>query len=223
MNLFPIELDPSTGKPCPRRSAKYVADEHFKIILEAVQMMMTAYRMLYGETKGIKSDHDHSWMEPLMIFCRQAWKKMGHSVVEIAKRSPPKITHAMHPMSIWVRRTPQNFRWTGQYAQELCRERMRRPLLSGKHSAPHQYEPYIEWMLAHPPSFLKFKRFGLTTMPLCMPDEFTSDNGKRLSVVEAYRRWVNEKYNTYLSNGVRRKIDWRRTPHRKPDYIFDYE
>lgn len=240
MNLFPIEIDPKTGHPCPIRSAQHVADEHFKIILEAVQMMMTAYRGLTDDTE---------WIENMMTYARDIWLKelqasmsiekksfsLEDSMHAIEKRQAPKSTHSKHPMTLWVGKSLDHFIWTAKYAQEMCRERLRRPLLSGGKSKMHMYRPYIDWLHNNPPFAIMFPQIGWTDMPLCMDDKYKySSDGQLLDVVHAYRNWVNHKYNTWQtcrpskhkSSTLKRKIDWRRDPSRRPSYIyaiFQYE
>lgn len=248
MNLFPIEYDNKTGKPCPVKSAQYSSDEHMiKIIMEAVQMMITAYFILY--------DKDEQWCGHIFNYACDRWKEMGHTSTQINKRKLPRKTHVNHPMNIWVRTSQTNYMWTAIYAHELCMEQLRRPLKNGNHSKPHMYTPYVEWFLVNiPPTKLFVKhskklsewsktnerhlhltQFFATTnngiswsdMPLCMDDECkVDDNGNLLDIVQAYRKWVNNKYNSYHEITIkrtkpRRKINWNRLPSRKPSYITD--
>lgn len=231
MNLFPIEYEEGEkegqgrkGKPCPIRSARSYSDEHFKIINEAVQMMITAYYYLYG--------NDSEWTTHIMQFATSYWNSIGHTDDVVMGRTLPAKTHPNHPMTIWVRTGRQNFIWTATHALELCNERLRRPLLSGKSPDEHIYRPYIEWFYANPPPNDLFIKLNIqstytewTNMPLCMPDEFKVDQeGNPLDVVQAYRRWVNHKHNTWhtltsRNRKLRRKIDWRRVDSSKPNYI----
>jgi hypothetical protein len=134
----------------------------------------------------------------------------------------PKMTHPNHPMSIWVRQSTANFMWTVNYALELCNEHVRRPLKSGKPSTPHSWRPMLEWLSQYP---LQLPSIELSDMPLCMDEDCKYEEGQQLDVVQAYRKWVNVKHNTwYLKVGQkqfseRRKIDWSRSPATKPMYI----
>ena len=216
MNLFGVEYDPNTGRPCPVRSAQATSDEHFKIIIEAVQMMVTAFALLH-------SDEDE-WSIKILTYAQQRWSEFGHSESEISKRYVPRPTHKGHPMTRWVSYSAVTFQWTANHALELCKERLRRPLLSGKLPDYHQYRPYIEWFVDNTPT--NFENEGWIDMPLCMDDEYKVDeHGVELDSVKAYRQWVISKHNTFHPITTRRKkpkrrIDWRRCPDRKPNWVI---
>ena len=89
-----------------------------------------------------------------------------------------QATHANHPMSLWVRQSQENYDFTWSLFSHLCLEFEYR---RGKEHKCSSLINSLNMILQTP-----HKR---TTPPLCMPDEFKTDD-----VVESYRRYYFHKY-----------------------------
>lgn len=117
--------------------------------------------------------------------------------------SPYRTTHKNHPMSVWVRSSIHNYNYTIEYARRLCEEfRFRR----GK---THKSESVLEFCNKYKPYFNSVE---LTTPPLCMPDEFHSED-----YIQSYRSYYN-KDKRYDKNGKFMYVWTRRKP---PEWAID--
>lgn len=165
MNLFILSL-------IPREIAIYMMDKHVsKILLEAVQMLCTAKRIL---------DPEDSINETLY-----------------------KIAHKNHPVTIWCRKSKNNYCWALELVEELHREwRFRYG-----HPDTKFHKSYLVAMKLREnmPPDESFEEQELTPFALAMPDEFkTSDP------VESYR-------NYYMSEEKQRIASWKKK-REKPEW-----
>lgn len=91
-----------------------------------------------------------------------------------------KITHSMHPCSVWTRLTRANYEWLNDLYHETAKQYQTR--YNRIHAGFSKYEKYLR----KPPSKL---HGPMTTFALAMPDQY-----KRLDPVEAYRAfYIGEK------------------------------
>jgi hypothetical protein len=90
MNIFVLDKDPSIA-------ATYHYDKHVrKLILEAVQMMMTTYHICHDSQDAYEKFLSHP----------RSYKK----------------SHTNHPCTVWTRTSLSNFKWLLKYAESLNEE-----------------------------------------------------------------------------------------------------
>jgi hypothetical protein len=136
MNLFVLSLN-------PRHAAMQNCDKHVcKIILEAADMMCLAH-WHFGFPSIRRAPK--ILREPRLItnnkgVQRQVWYYRPQS-------------QSNNHVSIWVRTSLENYRWTCQHALALCDEYERRYThnLQKKGLSCHSTRPVIEWFAANEP------------------------------------------------------------------------
>jgi len=176
MNLFILSLN-------PEEIARYMMDKHIaKIILEAVQMLCSAKRIIDGD--------EH---------------------VEKINSSPLyKIAHKNHPVTIWCRASQANFIWTLDLIDAMHSEWKYR--YNHPESKQHKSYSVAQYLRNNIPSSNKFEKEKIpnkmTPFALAMPDEFkvrlsTSTNEVLFDAVESYRRY-------YLSGPKRKIAYWKK-------------
>ena len=140
MNLFILSL-------IQREIAEYMMDKHVsKILLEAVQMLCTAKRVLDPD---INPDANPD----LPLY---------------------KIAHKNHPITIWCRKSKANFVWVLNLIEELHNEwRFRYGHPDTKFHKSYLVAMILRENI---PSDDKFEEIGLTPFWLAMPDEFKTDD-----------------------------------------------
>jgi hypothetical protein len=154
MNLFILSINPV-------ECAQQMMDKHvIKIILEAVQMLCTAKRILDPE-------------DPLNI---QLYK----------------IAHINHPVTIWVRSSEANYRWTLDLIDAMHEEwRFRYG-----HQKTHKSYEIAKMLREHPPTF---SRIEMTPFAKAMPEEYKQIEDP----IEAYRQY-------YCSAEKQRIASWKK-------------
>ena len=184
MNLFILSLDPA-------KIAEYMMDKHIaKIILEAVQMLCTTYRLCtaIGATGAD--------IDPCVY----------------------KIAHKNHPVTIWCRASQANFIWTLDLIDAMHAEwkyRYGHPIQ--KQHKSYSVAQYLRQNIPPVASFERVKVPGLMTpFALAMPDEYkvrasrssgggevtgTSAGHDIYDAVASYRSY-------YLSEPKRRIAKW---------------
>jgi len=113
---------------------------------------------------------------------------LSTAVNELGGQAPYKSAHVNHPCSVWARKTTGNFLWLWEHGMALANE------YTERYSKVHKSEAVIR----HCRKVIKdvawlggpdFKSRKVTAHPLCMPDEYKSDDA-----VESYRRfYIGEK------------------------------
>ena len=167
MNLFILSL-------IQKEIAKYMMDKHVsKILLEAVQMLCSAKRVLDPED-------------------------------EINDRIY-KLAHKNHPVTIWCRKSRQNFIWVLELVEELHNEWRYRY----GHPETKYHKSYLVSLILKEniPSEDKFDETGLTPFALAMPDKYKMDDP-----VESYR-------NYYMSEEKQKIASWKKK-REKPDWYI---
>ena len=90
-----------------------------------------------------------------------------------------KLSHAKHPISIWIRECFENWNYAINVAKYLSEE------YTYRYNKIHSCQKHIEWLLLNTPKFKKgnykvdqtfsynkeFESMGMTPVPLAMPDE----------------------------------------------------
>jgi hypothetical protein len=167
MNIFILSL-------IQKEIAQYMMDKHVsKILLEAVQMLCSAKRILNPED-------------------------------EINDRIY-KLAHKNHPVTIWCRKSKENFIWTLDLIEELHNEwRFRYG-----HPETKYHKSYLVALLLREnmPSDESFETKGLTPFALAMPQEYKTDDP-----VQSYR-------NYYLSEEKRKIASWKKRREKPEWYI----
>jgi hypothetical protein len=169
MNLFILSL-------IQKEIAKYMMDKHVsKILLEAVQMLCSAKRVL---------DPDDEVNERIY-----------------------KLAHKNHPVTIWCRKSRQNFIWVLDLIEELHAEWRYRY----GHPETKFHKSYLVSLILREniPSEDKFDDIGLTPFALAMPDKYKSSDA-----VESYR-------NYYMSEEKQKIASWKKKRERPDWYIIE--
>lgn len=167
MNLFILSL-------IPKEIAEYMMDKHVsKILLEAVQMLCSAKRIL---------DPDDEINEKIY-----------------------KLAHKNHPVTIWCRKSKENFLWTLDLIEELHNEWKYR--YNHPESKVHKSFIIAQILKNHLPSDDKFEEKGLTPFALAMPDIYKTENP-----VISYR-------NYYMSEEKQKIASWKKKREKPEWYI----
>lgn len=108
---------------------------------------------------------------------------------------PYKLTHQNHPISVWVRKSLDNYLWTCDYCQALCNE------YTYRYGKIHKGQHILNWCKSHIPKYLI--SIGLTSFVQAMPERYRCDD-----VVKAYRSYYLEE-KQHLFKWKRREIpEW---------------
>jgi hypothetical protein len=165
MNLFILSL-------IQKEIAQYMMDKHVsKILLEAVQMLCSAKRIL---------DPDDEVNDRLY-----------------------KLAHKNHPVTIWCRKSKENFIWTLDLVEELHNEWRYRY----GHPETKFHKSYLISLVLREnmPNDNKFEECGLTPFALAMPQQYKTDDA-----VESYR-------NYYMSEEKQKIASWKKR-REKPEW-----
>jgi hypothetical protein len=168
MNLFILSL-------IQRQIAEFMMDKHVsKILLEAVQMLCSAKRILDPE--------DAETMPNLY-----------------------KLAHKNHPVTIWCRKSRENFVWVLDLIDELHTEwRFRYG-----HPETKIHKSYLVAQELRKRIPQNFEETGLTPFALAMPDIYKTDDP-----VISYR-------NYYMSEEKKKIASWNKR-RAKPDWYPSY-
>ena len=83
-------------------------------------------------------------------------------------------THHNNHVTVWVRQTTDNYKWTADHALALCNEYSRRYRIRTGSDRRHASEPIVQWLSANVPTgIIKGPRspFRLATTPECYSDD----------------------------------------------------
>lgn len=118
-----------------------------------------------------------------------------------------KSTHVNHPSSKWVRENHVNYEWAFFHWYELCKE------YNFRYGKTHATYKKLGTILYRAPfdasDILTGDKRRITPIPLCMPDEYKTDNP-----VESYRAYYRSKQHTM-------KIPMKWTGRNKPEWFDD--
>ena len=104
------------------------------------------------------------------------------AINELGGQAPYKSAHGNHPCSVWARETLSNFIWLWEHGTALANE------YTERYGKVHKSEA-VMWECMDKLRPLSFVHTSRTPHPLCMPDEYKSDDA-----VESYRRfYIGEK------------------------------
>jgi hypothetical protein len=123
--------------------------------------------------------------DPKIAACMQCDKHVVKMVLETAQMLSTaaraqgydmgyKSAYPNHPMTLWVNESPHNYTWAAIHGLELAHEYTRR--YKKRHKSQDIIEPL--WDLK------KGISTKCTTPPLCMPDEYKTEN-----YVQSYRNY----------------------------------
>ena len=172
MNLFILSHDPA-------KTAEYMMDKHIaKIILEAVQMLCTTYRLLTATSASAAAAVDQC------IY---------------------KIAHKNHPVTIWCRAAQANFIWTLDLIDAMHAEwKYRYGHPAHKQHKSYIVAQYLRQNIPPASAFEQVRVPGIMTpFALAMPDEFKVRIAAEgvYDAVASYRSY-------YLSEPKRRIAKW---------------
>jgi hypothetical protein len=165
MNLFILSL-------VQKEIAQYMMDKHVsKILLEAVQMLCTAKRVLDPEDE------------------------INEKIYRLA--------HKNHPVTIWCRKSKENFLWTLELIEELHKEWKYR--YNHPENKVHKSYLIAQILRENLPSDDKFEEQRLTSFALAMPDKYKTDDA-----ILSYRNYYmsQEKHKIASWKKKREKPDW---------------
>lgn len=103
-----------------------------------------------------------------------------------------KPTHINHPVCVWARLSIRNYYWLYRATHRMHEDRAERWPDKPKHKSIHQ----LDDLCIAPPAHL-FPVDKWTVPPMCMPDEYMTDN-----VAESYRRYYTAKLQDFLDRGL---------------------
>ena len=153
MNLFILSLDPA-------RAAEEMMDKHVnKILLEAVQMLSTAMRVLIPE------------------------------IPEEISKSIYKLAHKNHPVTIWCRTSRANFIWTLDLVDALHAEwKYRYGHPETKIHKSYQVAQILRANIPADDLFPcpATESQGVTPFALAMPDQYKDTEGDAVKSYRAY-------------------------------------
>ena len=151
MNLFILSLDPA-------RAAEEMMDKHVnKILLEAVQMLCTAMRVLEPELN------------------------------ESVANSLYKLAHKNHPVTIWCRTSRANFIWTLDLVDALHAEwKYRYGHPETKIHKSYQVAQILRANIPADDKFPSPESRGVTPFALAMPVEYKDPEGDAVKSYRAY-------------------------------------
>ena len=158
MNLFILSL-------IQKEIAQFMMDKHVsKILLEAVQMLCSAKRILDPQDEA----NDKLY----------------------------KLAHKNHPVTIWCRKSKENFIWTLDLIEELHNEWRYRY----GHSESKFHKSYLIalYLRKNIPSDDKFEEKGITEFAIVMPDKYKCEDP-----VISYR-------NYYMSEEKQKIATWKK-------------
>jgi hypothetical protein len=167
MNLFILSL-------IPKEIAEYMMDKHVsKILLEAVQMLCSAKRILDPE--------------------------------DIINEKLYKLAHKNHPVTIWCRKSKENFLWTLELIEQLHNEWKFR--YNHPESKIHKSYLVAQILRENVPHDDKFECRHFTQFALAMPDKYKTEDP-----ILSYR-------NYYMSEEKQKIASWKKK-REKPDWYI---
>jgi len=197
MNLFILSYNPV-------ECAQMMMDVHIvKIILEAVQMLSSAKRLL-----------------TILVPCADPSEKPHREDIGKANALELpvyRVAHTNHPVSIWVRESYANYLWTLDLVDAMHDEWR----LRYGHPADKQHKSYevAMYLRSEPPPLDAFVSIGLTPVVAAMPDDckvFTPGaewwDDDVLDPVASYRAY----YRSPMKRGF---ATWR--VRGEPDWFFE--
>jgi hypothetical protein len=161
-------------------------------ILSLIQQEIAEYMMDKHVSKIL--------LEAVQMLCSA--KKILDPEDEINERLY-KIAHKNHPVTIWCRKSKENFIWALDLVDELHKEWRYR----FGHSDTKFHKSYLVALILRDnlPSDDKFEETGLTPFALAMPDKYKSDDP-----IMSYRNYYmsEEKQKIATWNKNRSRPDW---------------
>ena len=109
-----------------------------------------------------------------------------------------KTAHVNHPCSVWARATLGNFLWLYDHGMALAKE------YTERYGKRHKSEEVIQDCIEQRVEGLPLYDLTRTPHPLCMPDEYKTDD-----VVQSYRAfYLGDKVRFAQWNKTRTAPDW---------------
>jgi hypothetical protein len=198
MNLFILSMN-------PQECAQWMMDVHIvKIILEAVQMLSTAKRLLSINT--IQSISNISKTKKQMEEEKREKKRLANELDLPVYR----VAHMNHPVCIWVRQSRSHYVWTLDLVEAMHNEWRYR--YGHGPDVFHKSYRVAQYLRENPPPFQEEVMYPFA---LAMPDEYkVVDETKegRYDVIESYRNYYRSPMKQALAS-------WRKRT--APDWFFE--
>ena len=194
MNLFILSY-------IPTECAEMMMDVHIvKIILEAVQMLSTAKRVLeaYGSEYDKIVNDGSLTKKDLQLFKVNIKKKANLIDIPVYK-----VAHVAHPVCIWVRKNYENYYWTLELVEAMHNEWRYRYGHSDK--VFHKSYLVAQYLKMNPPPFVEKSEIRPTTFALAMPEEykFKNETTGDYDFIQSYR--------CYYKSPMKKKLAvWRK-------------
>lgn len=109
-----------------------------------------------------------------------------------------KISHKNHPVSVWIRKSPENYMWTINLIETMHEEWKWR----FNHPPEKMHKSYLlaQQLKAFPPPLSAFPCRGLTRFALAMPDKYKIAGNS----VQSYRNYYQGAEKTHLASWRKR-------------------
>ncbi len=150
MNIFYTDSDPV-------KAAQNLGDKHVvKMILESIQMLSTAHRILDGREAIVEGYVDE--------FGIKHKKKKLWVLTDARDNILYKATHINHPSNVWVRTSVENYLWLVEHMFAMGEE------YTHRYGKRHKSIVNLGYTLQSPP--FNLKAYDMTQIPSCMPEEY---------------------------------------------------
>lgn len=158
MNIFILHSDPVVA-------AQMLCDKHCnKMLLESIQMLSTAHRVLDGQ-----------------LYYEKGKRKIKRWRLNDNRESILyKATHVNHPANVWIRTSSANYIWLLNHTIALCKE------FEYRREKTHKSSELIPFLEKLPNNI---KNGNQTPFVLTMPEKYHQNDA-----IEAYRQfYIHEK------------------------------
>ena len=166
MNIFYVDTNPTLA-------AQQMVDKHVvKMILESMQLLSTAHRVLDG-----KLVNEQKYVTGSLP---ARFRKTTHFVLPDERENVLyKATHMNHPSAIWARESLDNYNWLIEHAFALMDE------YTFRYSKQHKCSIEVAPMLIDPPK--NIPNIGFTKMPSCMDEQYIISDDPVINYQNYYR------------------------------------
>lgn len=181
MNIFYIDRDPIVA-------AQSLVDKHVvKMILESVQLLSTAHRIIDGEMYQGKSKTGRNAKRWRLFDSRE-------QILYLA-------THVNHPSAVWCRSSVENYNWLVEHLYAMMDE------YTHRYGKVHKCHGELAYMLQSPP--FKLKEWDWTDPPPAMDAKYIVSNDSLTNYRNYYRidkermhKWTNRQTPEWINENV---------------------
>jgi hypothetical protein len=168
MNIFYTDSDPVIA-------AQKLGDKHVvKMILESIQMLSTAHRILDGKE---------------YIDSSSGRKIKRWSLDDNREHILYKATHINHPSNAWVRTSVENYLWLVEHMFAMGEE------YTHRYGKRHKSIVNLGYTLQSPP--FNLKSYDMTQIPSCMPEEYILGSQDPVANYRNYYKYAKVNMHTW--------------------------